>query len=389
MGAMEPGPAWTNREIAEWAARQLLAIRDEAPRPRLPRTDSRKLGDPAAWKEIGTLQMELIEQSLDAARRAQEPCKQVFLSYRTRDFEQVERLAADRTSGALPDSTPRRAAILLPGELVYERELLTPMRRWQVLGLIEDQIRAAAELWVYPSDRYADSWWTQGELICSAYKPTGTGPEVKIYNPASRQARDAGEAYRPALSDGQSAAITRLLTNTRATGLGPETTSRMRMLRLLYRLGLGKLVAAQARRFFSHAEPMLKAALGSIPESDSWIEDMKEMFEDPRLARQYVRSTVFDHDFWDTLGIPAFDHHGPAEEINVARFLDSGGWRQVRLSPRKLRAAARKGKVLSLGGEGVSISEQPPRVLWHGTRMGGRFPGRLESLPTFVTVPAG
>ncbi|MEA2691021.1 MAG: hypothetical protein QOJ16_408 [Acidobacteriota bacterium] len=74
MGAMEPGPAWTNREIAEWAARQLLAIRDEAPRPRLPRTDSRKLGDPAAWKEIGTLQMELIEQSLDAARRAQEPC---------------------------------------------------------------------------------------------------------------------------------------------------------------------------------------------------------------------------------------------------------------------------------------------------------------------------
>ena len=59
--------------------------------------------------------------------------------------------------------------VLPPGSLCDDYEAHTPMRRWMLVGLLEDHIRSVDEVWVYYNDIYTNSWWTLAEMVMVAY----------------------------------------------------------------------------------------------------------------------------------------------------------------------------------------------------------------------------
>lgn len=101
----------------------------------------------------------------------------VFISFRTKYTEiaknsgykySVSELASRIENGYY--GVPRSVKYLDNGSLVFNTELLTMWKAWQLLCIIEKEyISYCDEMWIYASDDYLNSWWTMGELILFSY----------------------------------------------------------------------------------------------------------------------------------------------------------------------------------------------------------------------------
>lgn len=101
----------------------------------------------------------------------------VFISFRTRYAQKevgseykysVTELAKRIEEGCY--GIPRTAKYLDNGSLVFNTELLTQWKAWQLLCIIEKEyICYCDEMWIYASDDYLNSWWTMGEQILLSY----------------------------------------------------------------------------------------------------------------------------------------------------------------------------------------------------------------------------
>lgn len=90
--------------------------------------------------------------------------KRVMISYRNSCSKEVELF---RKRVEAKDEVEIK--VLPPGSLCGDYEAHTPMRRWMLVGLLEDHIRSVDEVWVYYNDIYTNSWWTLAEMLMVAY----------------------------------------------------------------------------------------------------------------------------------------------------------------------------------------------------------------------------
>lgn len=101
----------------------------------------------------------------------------VFISFRTKYVQKednseykysVSELAKRIEAGCY--GKPRSVKYLDNGSLVFNTELLTQWKAWQLLCIIDKEyISYCDEMWIYASDDYLNSWWTMGEQILFSY----------------------------------------------------------------------------------------------------------------------------------------------------------------------------------------------------------------------------
>lgn len=101
----------------------------------------------------------------------------VFISFRTKYAQKednseykysVSELAKRIETGCY--GKPRTVKYLDNGSLVFNTELLTQWKAWQLLCIIDKEyISYCDEMWIYASDDYLNSWWTMGEQILFSY----------------------------------------------------------------------------------------------------------------------------------------------------------------------------------------------------------------------------
>lgn len=178
-----PRAAWSNEHVLRWIEEQLVELRARGPRE--------KTVDLATLAASGDA--DAIARAVIGFYRASEPRvereRRVFVSYRSRHWEAMQPFLERLRRGDLHDGAPREVEVLPPGAVVYEGELLTAMRRWQLLALVDRRIATCAEMVAYRTADYLDSWWTQGEVITLAYRRGERGsdpvPALRVFDPTT------------------------------------------------------------------------------------------------------------------------------------------------------------------------------------------------------------
>jgi len=109
----------------------------------------------------------------------------IMISYRNKYAEDVEALKKK-----IEDEGKFEVKVLPPGSLCGEYEAHTPMRRWMLVGLLEDHIRTVKEVWVYLTEDYTESWWTIAEIVMTANLNLERGDNnkirIKVYDPKKK-----------------------------------------------------------------------------------------------------------------------------------------------------------------------------------------------------------
>ncbi|MEL6657446.1 MAG: hypothetical protein AAFY48_16085 [Bacteroidota bacterium] len=113
---------------------------------------------------------DVVQNSWEYIRRLDQAYFHLFISYRSSDYQQVLKIK-NKLDGSIHQETNKPIKVILfkPGELAYENELLSAMRKWQILGALEEQVAKCDELWIIDSPTYYNSWWTTGELFAVSY----------------------------------------------------------------------------------------------------------------------------------------------------------------------------------------------------------------------------
>ena len=227
--AADDAVPWGNRDIVRWVAKQF----DDpflTGGPRVSYDDAMAItrDEPQAYlSKIRAMQQRSVERQKEGG---------IFISYRGCDWELARRLAANIEGGTWPGLPSRRVRLIAPGELALDRELLTDLRRWMVVGQLDDALRSVDELWVVNTSAYRGSWWTIAELVMAAYidEPGNSPPRVRIYDPMTDGLDDASGEWRVTMPFDIRLELAHLLANTRADMLSIEAAERLRGTRDVY-----------------------------------------------------------------------------------------------------------------------------------------------------------
>lgn len=293
---------------------------------------------------------------------------QIFISYRSKYHANVLDLAQHLKNEKNYEET--FIFYFDPGELVYEDELLSPLRRWQLLSLIQDHIIESREVWIFWTEDYLSSWWTQGEILSTIYftSPNDLPHKLKVYDPRTNTVHPMNPQYLPKLSEEQKARMTRYQTNSHPQMVGPEVLDRN--------------------------QSVEQSPLSRIPA-------VRKLFllDEPALSP----------DFWDYIVVPckfegkslsqsesALDItqlYNEIENIDVDDFLKFYREGELIVSLEQLRKAAREMETLKCSRSSIPlmIKEQKPRYLWviriyeDEDERAGRV-GKLKELPVYRLI---
>ena len=212
-----PEPAFqTNETILMWLREQLGGLLRDAARK------------PLRSGLIGYFRAML--ESLDSQEQRWNSQGRIFISYRSRCHAEVARLGQRIRDGLMNGVPPSSVRFLRPGELVYEDELLTTFRHWQLASMIDRKIGAAEELWVYLTEDYLASWWTRAELVAIAYRLASgrVAPRVRVYDPATNTLHNLPEGWLPSFTPEQRRRLARWYANSDPGSMGFELVPVMR-----------------------------------------------------------------------------------------------------------------------------------------------------------------
>lgn len=206
--AVYPG-SLTVDEIAEWVGEQLR--------------DGRALRSRSPLKRLGALAGLAGDTSDD-----DDPWHDVdgFLSYRGTDVDAARALKRRLTDGELTDGRPQKVLMFEAGELAHPSAVLPPVLRWNVLSVISDIVRSCGRIWVVDSERYLESWWTQGELICRHY--FGDDVALSVYSPETGRVVPPPERYQTVLSEAATRRMSQHFVNSHPDMMGPESVAILR-----------------------------------------------------------------------------------------------------------------------------------------------------------------
>ncbi|ELR98394.1 toll/interleukin-1 receptor domain-containing protein [Gloeocapsa sp. PCC 73106] len=291
---------------------------------------------------------------------------QVFISYRSRHHARVIELAQ-----RLKNEEKYRDTFIFyldPGELVYEDELLSPLRRWQLLSMIQDHIIASREVWLYLTEDYLDSWWTKGEVLSTLrFTSQGDLPDkLKIYDPRMDVVYPIDLQHLPKLSEDHIKRMNLYQTNSHPDMMAPEVLDRNQ----LVEEEIWSRIPA-IRRLFMLDEPAFSSEFWDYYIVPCGLEK----------KRPTNHRTVPD--------IPQF--YEDLKSIDINDFLKFFREGDLIVSLEQLQRAARGTETLTCPNSStlLIISEQKPRYIWVPqpfTAKKDGFVGRLKELPVFRLI---
>ena len=320
----------------------------------------------------------VISISLDLHKPLKGDKTRVMISYRSSCSKEVELLRKqEEEKGGV------EIKVLPPGSLCDDHEALSPMRRWMLVGLLDDYIRNVDELWIYYNDIYTKSWWTLAELIMVAYVNYGMSEEskikVKIYDATKKRFLDKEEEdyhafLHVSLTNIQHKKLARLMSNTRPDSMGPESNDNIKKVKWM----------AFVMRFFTKKKrvaiaeqirPMIEQGLPSdLPQEDreKMVNDLLAMYSDPKAILKYVNDDVFKKEFWNNISYQTDDATAAynGKDIDVDTFINTPMQELTKFKDENLRSAADNKLHIKLKGMKYHVSEGKKRYLWLATRMG-------------------
>ena len=320
----------------------------------------------------------VIAASLELHKPKKEETKRVMISYRNSCSREVELFKKrEEAKGEV------EIKVLPPGSLCDDYEAHTPMRRWMLVGLLEDYIRSVDEVWVYYNDIYTNSWWTLAEMVMMAYinhdRAEKDKVKVKVYDAGKKRFLEEDEGGYPAylhiqLTDSQHHRLARYLSNTRPDTMGPET---MRQVAGLKKLAwVTRFMTKKKRTFFAEQmRPMIEQGVPSdMPQEDrdKMVNDLLAMYSDPKAIMAYANDAVFKNEFWNNISYQtervttAFKNGA----IDVDTFMDTPMQELTKFKDENLRSAAGSTPQIKLKGQKYYVGEGKKRYLWLATRMG-------------------
>lgn len=296
----------TNEQIVHWLEKNLDKFLKERPE------DEKKIEN----------QVKIIQNSSKELRREQMNETNVFISFRTKyekksnenfpsDFKfSVSELAERIKKGKYHNKIPKTAKYLSNGALVFEDELLTEHRMWQLLSIIDDElIINCDEFWIYGSEDYADSWWTQGELMILAntlqsgifIEPFNEKKILKFYDPRLDKVYEVSKDKYPSLRKDQIKRKSRLYTTTSPNQMGPEGNtlkSKVKKMAFLFRSPLTKWIfKPRLKELFNQQMDIYRQLNVPIPEDeldfDTWFSTY--------FSKDYLDDKPFSEKFWKDL----------------------------------------------------------------------------------------
>ena len=201
--------------------------------------------------------------------------------------------------------------ILPPASLCGSNEAHTPMRRWMLVGLLEDHIRVVDEVWVYESRTngeidYTCSWWTIAEMIMVSNINYASSKQIKVraYNPIERKFyNETPEKYLVHITESQHKRLARYLSNTRPDTMGPECMDQVKQLKMVAKLMRFSPQSVKEQMLKNLRATIEQSVPHNIPESerDEMIENMMAMYSDPDEIERYTNDDVFKESFWNTI----------------------------------------------------------------------------------------
>lgn len=264
---------------------------------------------------------EMLGASLEIRRKNKHEKTSVMISYRNRYSEEVEKFKSIITGTDIQSKKERHRLgcdgdyelkVLPPASLCGADEAHTPMRRWMLVGLLENHIREIDEVWVYESRNgkgeidYTKSWWTIAEMIMVAninYDNTKK-IKVKVYNPIKKQFYETTpQQYLVNITEAQHKRLARYLSNTRPDTMGPECLAQVKQLKMIANLirhsteDMKQQILENLRANFELSVPKtLEEA-----ERKQMIDDMIKMYSDPDEIERYANDDVFQEKFWNDI----------------------------------------------------------------------------------------
>ncbi|MEJ8770324.1 hypothetical protein [Prevotella sp. HCN-7019] len=359
---------------------------------------------------------EMLGASLVIRRRKKYEKTSVMISYRNSHSEEVEKFKSIITGTDIQSKNERHRLgcdgdyelkVLPPASLCGADEAHTPMRRWMLVGLLEDHIREVDEVWVYESRNdngeidYTKSWWTIAEMIMVANINYDNIKKirVKVYNPIKQQFYETTpQQYLVNVTEAQHKRLARYLSNTRPDTMGPECLAQVKQLKMIANL-MRHSTEEMKQQMLENLRANFELSVPKTLEEDErkqMIDDMIKMYSDPDEIERYAKDDVFQEKFWNDISYQTAETTDcfTNNRIDVDKFM-STPMDEVTGHPLEdfVKASLENEGTINLG-----TSENPlkykvskaniDRYLWLATRMGrptvkeGNAPG-LERIPIY------
>lgn len=359
---------------------------------------------------------EMLGVSLEIRRRKQHEKTSVMISYRNSHSEEVEKFKYIITGTDIQSEKERHRLgcdgdyelkVLPPASLCGADEAHTPMRRWMLVGLLEDHIREVDEVWVYESRNakgeidYTKSWWTIAEMIMVAninYDNTKK-IKVKVYNPIKQQFYETTpQQYLVNITEAQHKCLARYLSNTRPDTMGPECLAQVKQLKMIANL-MRHSTEDMKQQMLENLRANFELSVPKTLEEDErkqMIDDMIKMYSDPDEIERYANDDVFQEKFWNDISYQTAEATDcfTNNRIDVDKFMSIPMGEVTGFSLDDFVKASLENE----GAINLGTSENPlkykvskaniDRNLWLATRMGrptvkeGNAPG-LERIPIY------
>lgn len=356
--------------VLDWVTSQLEDLKVHEYYPRIP---LEKYEDIEKYR----LQMEeMWNSSLELHKNFDSAKKRVMISYRNTHSAEVEAFRkSEEAKGEV------EIKVLPSGSLCGDYEALSPMRRWMLVGLLEDHIRSVDEVWVYKTDNYLDSWWTIAELIMVTNVNFGlkNKKQVKVYDTSCGQFLNiVPPEFSVEMSLEQHKRMARYLSNTRPSTMGPEFLVQIEQLKELAKF-LKSCTKEVREAMVAQLHPMLEQSVPlTIPEDErrQMIADMLKMYSDPKELEQYVNDEVFKSEFWGMISYQVDKITGALKngKIDIDAFMQVPMKEVTKYSEEDFEKAASENKTLVIQNDFVckeySVDRSFQRYLWLATRMG-------------------
>jgi|GEM_PF-1855962 len=359
---------------------------------------------------------EMLVASLEMRRRRKHKKTSVMISYRNSHSEEVEKFKSIIV-GTDPSSKNERhrlgcngdyeLKVLPPASLCGADEAHTPMRRWMLVGLLEDHIREVDEVWVYESRDangeidYTKSWWTIVEMIMVTNINYGSTKKikVKVYNPITQQFYEtAPRQYIVNITEAQHKRLARYLSNTRPDTMGPECLAQVKQLKMIAKL-MRYSTEEMKRQMLDNLRANFELSVPKTLEEDErkqMIDDMIKMYSDPDEIERYANDDVFKEEFWNDISYQTAE----ATSCFVNGCIDVDEFMSIPMDEITghslddfVKASLKNGGAINLGSWIHPLKYKVSkanidRYLWLATRMGkptikdGNAPG-LERIPIY------
>ena len=318
----------------------------------------------------------VMSTSLELHKLKKGDVKRVMISYRNCCSKEVGHFRQQEESMGKVE-----IKMLPPGSICDENEALSPLRRWMLVGFLEDYIRNQDEVWVYYNNIYTNSWWTLAEMVMVAYinhdRSEQDKVKVKVYDAGKKRFLEKKEDGNPAylhiqLSDNQHQKLARYLANTRPDVIiDSETRQHICSLKKVAKIIAFIPKSMRVKMLCPIIEESIPVSL-SEDERNKLLDEVISMYCNPKSLMAYANETVFKNEFWNNISYQTERVTAAFKDgtIDVDTFMDTPMQELTKYKDENLRSAADSTSQIKLKGKKYYVGEGKKRYLWLATRMG-------------------